>query len=119
MLDLDSCVRIFRALSNPHRLQIFLAGVEATRGGPCVTDVATQADCQKAAAEALGIGRSTMSYHIKELTDCGLVKVERDGQKVTWGLDPRGLALLQEFVSRLEGAQQPPTTAGSAEKRSG
>jgi len=120
MLDLDSCVRIFRALSNPHRLQIFLAGVEAVRGGPCVTDVSRQSDCQKAAAECLGIGRSTMSYHIRELTDCGLVKVERDGQKVSWSLDPRGVALLREFMNQIEGSKPRALTKGRrAERRSG
>jgi DNA-binding transcriptional ArsR family regulator len=105
MLDQVSCVRIFRALANPHRLHVLLAGVEAVRSGCCTSEFAKPADCQKAVAKALGIGRSTMSYHMKELAACGLVRVERDGQKVSWSLDPRGVTLLREFVAQLDGAE--------------
>lgn len=86
---------IFKALSNPHRLEIFYrlstccepgtaCSIDATR--MCVSDIGSDMD----------IAASTLSHHIKELTRAGLLRTERKGKQIECWVEPdtaRGLLL--------------------------
>jgi ArsR family transcriptional regulator, arsenate/arsenite/antimonite-responsive transcriptional repressor len=85
---------MFKALSNPNRLRIFLRLLEC-----CGPGVKCRPDDQKACVGDLGrdltVGAPTVSHHLNELRRAGLISCERDGQKVVCWIEPqvlRGLA---------------------------
>ncbi len=75
-MDTRKMVKIFKALSNENRLELYLkiaeaheAGFEA--GGQCwVSDISA----------CLNIGAPTISHHIKELVNAELITTERKGK---------------------------------------
>jgi ArsR family transcriptional regulator len=86
--DLTGITRQFRALSDETRLKI----VDLLRGGErCVCEL----------TDALDLGQSLLSFHLKTLKDAGLVHDRRDGRWAYYSLDPEAFALLQEFVGGL------------------
>lgn len=67
--------RLFKALSDPHRVQI--VNVLASRG---------EALCVCEFVEPLGIGQPTVSHHLKTLTAAGLVRREQRGRWAYYSL---------------------------------
>ena len=101
--DLDAYIVIFKALSNPHRLQILLTAVEALRDqNEWICDHKPEAACEREYADSFDIAPSTMSHHLKELANAGLLTIRRDGQRIIWGLNKSGIRALQSFVERLD-----------------
>jgi len=94
---------MFKALSNPNRLKIFLRLLACCPTGPFQTiDCRTEPEacaCVGELGQDLAIGASTISHHIKELRRAGLIRVERRGQKMECSLDPEALAALRGFFS--------------------
>jgi ArsR family transcriptional regulator len=89
---------MFRALSNPNRLGIFLRLVSC-----CPPDARSVSDAEArryvgALGEDLDITLSTVSHHIKELRQAGLIKVERQGKNIACRVDERALAELVELL---------------------
>jgi ArsR family transcriptional regulator len=89
---------IFKGLSNPNRLRIFLRLVSCCAPGTVCT-----VDDRKAyvgeLARDLDVGPSTVSHHIKELHRAGLIRMERKGQNVECWVDPEVLQDLAGFFS--------------------
>ena len=99
-IDLQRFAEIFRALSNPSRLRIFLNLVSCcVPGTACSTDAELRA-CVGEIGQDIGIAPSTVSHHIKELRSAGLIRAERQGQKVQCWVDPATLQDLTEFFVR-------------------
>jgi ArsR family transcriptional regulator len=75
-MDTKKMAKIFKALSNPNRLELYLQIAKAHEtsfqtGGECfVTDI----------IECLNIGAPTISHHIKELVNADLVATEKRGK---------------------------------------
>ena len=75
-MDTEQTAKIFKALSNPKRLEIFLEISKAQEkryktGEECfVYDMLPK----------LNIGTSTISHHLKELSNAGLIITERKGK---------------------------------------
>ena len=79
-------VKIFKALANEQRLQLFrylyqweMRGTDRENADKCCEGI------HKAftkACECMDLSRSTVSHHIKELQNAGLVTCSRDGQAV-------------------------------------
>lgn len=65
IMEREECTKILKALADDTRMQIF----EILRGG-------TLCGCK--ILEQLNITQPTLSHHMKELCDCGLVKAEKD-----------------------------------------
>lgn len=93
-------VEIFKALSNPSRLEIlkfvYSTGVKGTFEGEL-------ACCEKCSCMGDIVGKfklapSTISHHIKELVRAGLINVERDGQFVRLLPNPEALEAVTDFV---------------------
>jgi ArsR family transcriptional regulator len=92
----------FKALSNPNRLKIFLRLVTdccltisedetevRSQGCACVGDI----------GKFLGIVPSTISHHLKELRQAGLIKMERRGQKIECWIDPETVTAMKAFFA--------------------
>jgi ArsR family transcriptional regulator len=49
--------------------------------------------------EEVNVMKSTVSHHIKELRRVGLIRTERQGQKIACWVDPQMVESLKEFFS--------------------
>ena len=80
--NIDRFSAVFNALSNPHRLQIYtiLSGC-CTPGMVCNMDSVTSC-CVGELGSELDIAASTLSHHLKELSNAGLIHMQRDGKQV-------------------------------------
>jgi DNA-binding transcriptional ArsR family regulator len=93
---------VFHALSNPNRLQLFLNLLEESR-----LDLAKGRvhDCfLTQLLDNLHIGAPTVSHHVKELADAGLIQTQREGKQLICSVDPDGLAFLKTALSFTPGA---------------
>ncbi len=91
---------IFKALSNPHRLKIFmhLAGCGPDKMLCCADDKARE--CIGELGGNLGIAPSTLSHHMKELYRAGLIRTKRQGQRIECYADPDVLEILSRFFNK-------------------
>ena len=93
--------KIFRALSNEQRLKLFKmiydCQVEklSNKDSTCVKGV------DKAFSKAcnhLSIARSTVSHHMKELENAGLISTTRKGQSFTCEINMDAVKAIQQFL---------------------
>lgn len=88
---------MFKALSNPNRLQIFLQLTRCcTPGTVCSSEDAT-VRCVGDLGIDLDVAASTLSHHIKELNRAGLIEMRRSGQNVECWIEPQTLQKLSAF----------------------
>ncbi len=88
-------VAIFRALADPNRLAIFELVRE--RGGEGQTVEETTNSISKIAGE-FDLTLSTVSHHIRELRNAGLIRCEKVGQTVYCTPDPGALETIERFL---------------------
>jgi len=98
-------VRALAALAQPVRLQVFRALVVAGRRGMVPGTM----------AEGLGISPSSLSFHLKELANAGLVKVERASRNLIYraDFDRMNSLLLYLTVNCCQGEECAPGTANA------
>lgn len=90
---------IFKALSNPNRLKIFLRLASCCQPGTVrFIDDGNSAYVGDIAGE-LSVVKSTASHHLKELRRVGLIRTERRGQKIACWVDPEVVAALSRFFA--------------------
>ena len=99
--NIEKFAEMFKALSNPNRLKIFLRLISCC-SPKVVTDFTTNPEPENCACvgelgQDLGIAASTISHHIKELRQAGLIRMERRGQKIECWIDPYTIEALQSF----------------------
>jgi DNA-binding transcriptional ArsR family regulator len=96
--DVDKLARMFRALSNPNRLRLFMNLLEESK-----LDLAKGRIHDCFLVKLLGglgdIGAPTVSHHVKELADAGLIHTQREGKQLICSVDPDGLAQLRNALS--------------------
>lgn len=80
-------MQAFTALSDPTRLRIveLLAEREYAAGD---------------LVERFDLSQPAVSQHLRILREAGLVRVRRDAQRRMYALEPRGLAEIDEWLSR-------------------
>jgi DNA-binding transcriptional ArsR family regulator len=103
-MDVARIARMFRALAHPQRLSVFervrAAGVDCSEGGRGQLSV-----CE--VAEGIRLSLSTVSHHLKELKEAGLIRCERRGQRVFCVVDPQALDEIEAFTrSSLPGGKK-------------
>jgi ArsR family transcriptional regulator, arsenate/arsenite/antimonite-responsive transcriptional repressor len=93
--------KIFRALSNEQRLKLFKMIYDcqvdkcSNQGSRCVEGV------DKAftrACEHLSVARSTVSHHMKELENAGLISMTRNGQSFICEINMDAVKAIQQFL---------------------
>ena len=98
---IEKYAEMFKALSNPNRLKIFMRLISCCQPGTVASiNSATGAvgcACVGELGQDLGIVASTISHHIKELRQAGLIRMERRGQKMECWIDPKTLSALRDF----------------------
>lgn len=95
--DVEGLTNIFKALSSPSRLRIFLRLISCCKPGTECDIEAGLRTCIGELGKDLGIGPSTVSHHIKELRSAGVIKTQRRGQMIECWVDPEILHSLAEF----------------------
>lgn len=80
----EQLAQAFRALSNPHRLAIYLRLLRQGGSG----DASLIRSCSlQTLIDRLDIGAPTISHHVKELVGAGLITVKREGKHMRCTLD--------------------------------
>ncbi len=95
---------MFKALSNPNRLRIFLAMTRACGPGEHNLDDEGVRRCAGDLCKNVGIAPSTLSHHIKELRRAGLIQVERKGKTIACSVKHDALRMLGAFFDLRTGS---------------
>ena len=90
MFGYDIAAKMFKALSDETRLRIIfmLSGEEL---------------CAYKILEAFSITQPTLSYHMKILTESGLVKGRKDGAWMRYTLEKKNLDSLKQLLETVSG----------------
>lgn len=96
---LETYADIFKALSNPNRLKIFINLATCCKPGTIGVIDSDKTACVGDIGKDLKIVPSTVSHHIKELRQAGLIKTNRRGQHIECWVDPEILEELKRFFS--------------------
>lgn len=92
--------KVFAALSHPHRVKIL-----QTMAASCVPNRKSSEFearcCVGASGRGLDIAASTLSHHVKELRNAGLIRLEKCGQQRECWVEPKALEVLEYFFRDL------------------
>lgn len=92
-------VQMFKALSNANRLRLFEEIRQ--RGEADYKDPGPRGlgGCLlQHVVDGLNIGAPTVSHHLKELVNAGLVETEREGRNLRCRVAPAALEALRRFI---------------------
>ena len=95
--ELNRMSKVFRALSNKNRLQIFLNLLDESR-----LDLAKGRthDCFLAnIISGLRIGAPSVSHHLRELESAGLIETSKEGKQLVCSIRPEVMKELAVFFS--------------------
>lgn len=95
--DVRRLSKAFKALANPNRLQLFLNLLEESR-----LDLAKGRvhDCFLAGLlKNLNIGAPTVSHHVKELENAGLIETHKEGKQLICTIRPEAMTELAHLFS--------------------
>lgn len=93
----------FKALSNPNRLTLFKRLMSCCAPGTvCSTTDEAVRYCVGELGKGLGIAPSTVSHHLKELSQAGLIQTKRQGKTIHCWIEPSVLNELGQFFAYRE-----------------
>ena len=98
LMNITRLATIFKALSDPNRLAI-LQMLRDECGGECRFEAGDGGKTVSEIAGCCQVGLSTVSHHLKELRQAGLIDCEKRGQWVWCSPNPRALAAVEEFLN--------------------
>ena len=89
--------KIFHALGDPSRLAIFeiVRQCAEAESGQSMGDVRQSVS---EIARRFDLSLSTVSHHLKELRNAGLIRCERRGQQIFCEVDAQALAAIEHFL---------------------
>ncbi len=103
--DTRRFANMFKALSNPHRLSIFLVMMErCCPPDSCCGDENTS--CVSEIGNCCEVAPSTLSHHLKELRNAGLLMTKKRGKFVDCWIEPETLAELSRFFQTVKQVQE-------------
>ena len=89
--------KIFKALSDPNRLAI-LELLRKECGGSCRLECGEDGSTVSSIADRFDIALSTVSHHLKELKNAGLIDCVKRGQWVHCAPNAEALRRIEAFV---------------------
>lgn len=98
--DLEQFSAVFGALSNSHRLQIFSILSGCCAPGSVCSDEQAVSCCVGDLGSQLDIAASTLSHHLKELHNAGLIHMQRDGKQVICSVNDTMLDAIRHFFQQ-------------------
>ncbi|HEV7340009.1 MAG TPA: metalloregulator ArsR/SmtB family transcription factor [Sphingopyxis sp.] len=87
-MESETVVRALSALAQEHRLSLFRLLVQAGPDGLAAGAI----------AEALGVPASSLSFHLAQLTNAGLIAQRRDGRSLIYSADYGAMNALLGFL---------------------
>lgn len=84
----ERLARVFRALGDRHRVRLLSMIAAADGGEACICDLTAP----------LGLTQSTVSHHMKQLTDAGLTSREQRGKWAYYRIEPAAMAALSDVL---------------------
>ncbi|KJS30683.1 MAG: hypothetical protein VR64_15620 [Desulfatitalea sp. BRH_c12] len=99
-IQLEKYSEMFKALSNPNRLKIFMRLLECCEPGTVCSVEDESCACVGDLSKDLEIVPSTVSHHMKELRGAGLIRMRRQGQRIECWVDPDAVRHLADFFQR-------------------
>ncbi len=87
-MESETVVRALGALAQEHRLALFRLLVQAGPDGLAAGAI----------AEALGVPASSLSFHLAQLTNAGLIAQRRDGRSLIYSADYGAMTALLGFL---------------------
>ncbi|WP_248929836.1 ArsR/SmtB family transcription factor [Paenibacillus hamazuiensis] len=74
--EVRQAVKVYKALGEPTRLKIAMLLTEERN--LCCTDIMGKLEC---------VAGSTLSHHLKQLTECGLLDLRKDGTYIYYSVN--------------------------------
>jgi|SRR5579862_6611328 len=108
-MDQKEVAAMFKALGDPTRLRIFtflrscegpVAVGEEGEVRPVCGPTVGEVCCQVTGAEKIS---STISFHLKELRNAGLISVERRGKNMVCAVNPAAVEVLKAYLEAGDG----------------
>jgi len=96
-LTLREMARVFKALGDENRIAIFELLRSRCRAAGCTATEAAMKRTVSELAKEFDLALSTVSHHLKELRNAGLVNCERQGQRIHCAVDEEMLESLRGF----------------------
>ncbi|WP_188235997.1 ArsR/SmtB family transcription factor [Sphingopyxis sp. LK2115] len=87
-MESEAVVRALSALAQEHRLALFRLLVQAGPDGLAAGAI----------AEALGVPASSLSFHLAQLNNAGLIAQRRDGRSLIYSADYGAMTALLGFL---------------------
>ena len=78
-MNIKQAAKVLKALSHPNRLEIYLSIAKGEQESFAASECCSVA----AIIDSLKIGAPTVSHHLKELVNAGLIVTERQGKFLT------------------------------------
>ena len=88
--DASQLERVFKALADRHRVKILNRLMSSEGEAVCVCDL----------EDLLGLKQSTVSYHLKQLLDAGLVEREKRGTFAYFSLSDGALERVRDLLAQ-------------------
>lgn len=103
-MELSKLAKIFKALSNEQRLKIYQMVYHRSRCHNEESEYGEKKCCGGGmsktftkACECFNISKSTISHHMKELQNAGLISCSKDGQSNICKINPEVVEMIREF----------------------
>lgn len=98
-IDVAQLAAAFKALAHPNRLKIYLQLLDCCTPATACAVNEIQKCCAGDLGSGLGVAPSTLSHHIKELTQAGLLQMSRRGQHIDYWVNPEALEIMRRFFA--------------------
>jgi ArsR family transcriptional regulator len=107
-MEQTNYAKIFKALSNEQRLNIFMmiykncCGIEGNIPLDSQSCCGVKGSVERAfskVCDCMKLSRSTISHHFKELQNAGLIKCTREGQTFRCSVNEEAVEAIKNFLS--------------------